>query len=72
MNFITVEQDNSFNAKAQFIKFITLEQDFGYGFLHKYRLGSLRMTPHGGHSFCRPRSHKRKIGLIPSTNQPPA
>ena len=33
----------------------------------KYGLGSLRKTPHDGHSPCRLRSHKRTIGLYATT-----
>ena len=43
------------------------------GFLRnsrKYGLGSLRKTPHGGHSTYRPRSLMRQSALTPTTNQP--
>ena len=36
----------------------------------KYGLGSLRKTPHRGHSTYRPRSLARQSALIPTTNQP--
>ena len=42
------------------------------GFLqnsHKYKLGSLRKTPHRGHSTNRSRSLVRQLALIPTTNQ---
>ena len=36
----------------------------------KYGLGSLRKTPHLGHSTSRPRSLVRQSALIPTTSQP--
>ena len=36
---------------------------------HKYGLGSLRKTPTERHSPYRPRSHKRTIGLNPTTTK---
>ena len=33
----------------------------------KYALGSLKETLHGGHSTFSPRSHKRTVGLKPTT-----
>ena len=51
-----------FNPKQLFI--------FLWCLLLKYGLGSLRKTPHRGHSTYRPRSLVRQSALTPPTNQP--